>query len=138
MATIQNRMAITRSVRVSALTTINETAKPTDAAERNQLAGADFTAERPHDDDNADQTERDGDVLPQAHALAEEADRQDRDPDRHGELDRHHLRDRDQGERRQPAALRGVVRRRCAPSCQPGCAVLIARRRRRGRSAATA
>jgi hypothetical protein len=43
------------------------------------------------------------------HALAEKARGKDGGPDRHGEFDRHHLTERNQGERVEPADLRPVV-----------------------------
>ena len=47
--------------------------------------------------------------LPDRHALAEKARGQDRGPDRHGEFDRHHLAQRNQRQREEPAELRGIV-----------------------------
>src|SRR6185437_3386566 len=53
----------------------------------------------------ADHAEHDGHNLPARHAFAKETRGQDRGPDRHGELDRHHLADRDQRQREEPAKL---------------------------------
>jgi hypothetical protein len=47
--------------------------------------------------------------LPRRHALGEKARCEQRRPDWHGELDCHHLADRDQRQREEPAELRNIV-----------------------------
>ncbi len=78
-------------------------------AKRDQLTGIDFAGRRTNDHEDADHTEHDCRNLPDRHALAKKTRGQDRGPDRHGELDRHHLGDRNQREREEPAELCGIV-----------------------------
>jgi hypothetical protein len=65
--------------------------------------------------------ERDGGNLPDRHPLAEKARGQDGRPDRHGEFERHHLCERNQRQRIEPAELGGIVQQAAAGMhTQPG------------------
>ena len=69
--------------------------------------------------------EHDGRDLAECHGLAEKAGGQDRGPDRHRELDRDHLAQRNQRKREEPADLRGIVNE-VAPDVLNGRDVRIA------------
>ena len=97
------------SVRVSDFTTTIEIAEPDRSGKRNQLSGIDLAGGRANDHEDADQPERDGADLPERHAFAQKHRRENGGPDRHGELDRHHLADRDQRQRIEPSELRAEM-----------------------------
>ena len=87
----------------------NRDAEADRSGKRNQLARIDFAGRGTNDHDDADDAEHDRGELPERDAFAEKHRGQDRGPDRHGEFDRHHLADRDQRQRKEPAELRAEM-----------------------------
>ena len=77
--------------------------------ERGERRGVDHRRTGAQDDQHAGEAEHHRADARRVEALAEEQHREQRGPDRRGELDREHLGDRDVGDGVEPAELRGEV-----------------------------
>ena len=110
-ASIQKMIASVCSVRVSDFTIAIEMPKPTAAASAINWPGLISPVAGRTIMTTPTMPERDGGDLPDRHAFAEKHRGENGGPDRHGEFDRHHLADRDQRQRIEPAELRAEMDR---------------------------
>ena len=133
MTFIQNRMAKTLSVRVSAFVAMAVSGEADRGAEHDEASRVEGAGARPQDDEHAEEPEADGDETPDSHGLAQEQHREERDPGRRGEFEGE---DRGEGQEREaerPAIGAAEMRRRCARGEAPcgaagGAAAAPARR----------
>ena len=102
-------IATALSLRVSDLTMITEIAKPTAAASATSWPGSRWPVSGRTIVATPIRPRTMATIRAAVQPLAQERDREQRGPDRHRELDRHDLGDRDHGQRQEPAELGGVV-----------------------------